>query len=79
MKGVPLQSVTIYGTYSPQNESRWIQMEQEVSPYLDFKASSPLAPSAGKCREENAFPSEIFSEETLSQTIAPGPLRVCVD
>lgn len=47
-------------------------MKQEASPYLDFKASSPLTPSAGKCRADNAFSSEIFSEETLSQIIAPG-------
>lgn len=37
------------------NEYRWIQMEQEVSPNLDFKASSPLTPSAGKCIGDNAL------------------------
>jgi len=47
-------------------------MKQEASPYLDFKATSLLTPSAGKCRADNAFSSEIFSEETLSQIIAPG-------
>lgn len=55
MKGVPLRSDYIWNI-SPQNEYRWIRTEQEVSPYLDFEASSPLTPSAGTCREENAFP-----------------------
>lgn len=71
-RGSITQSVNTYGTFSPKKECRWIKMEQEVSPYLDFKASFPLTPSAGKCRADNAFSSEIFSEETLSQTIAPG-------
>lgn len=44
-------------------------MEQEVSLYLDLKASSPLTPSAGKCRADNASSSEIFSEETLNQQV----------
>lgn len=71
-RGSITQSVNPYETFSPQNEYRWIKMKQEVSTCLDFKASSPLTPSSGKCRADNASSSEIFSEETLSQTIAPG-------
>lgn len=71
-RGSITQSVNTYGTFSPQNEYRWIKMEREVSPYLAFKVSSPLTPSNGKRRADNAFSSEIFSEETLRQTIAPG-------
>lgn len=50
-------------------------MEQEVSLYLDLKASSPLTPSVGKCRADNASSSEIFSEETLNRASAPGTPR----
>lgn len=71
-RGSITQNVNPYETFSPQNEYRWIKMKQEVPTCLDFKASSPLTPFSGKCRADNASSSEIFSEETLSQTIAPG-------
>lgn len=74
MEGAPLQSVTIP---PPPNEYRWIQIEQQVSPNLDFKASSPLTPSAGKCIADHAFSSEIFSEETESNNCPRHSERLC--
>lgn len=74
MKGLLLPRVWIHMEhFAPQNEYRWIKMEQEVSPYLDFKASSPLTHPLANAEQTMPSPLKYLVRKHWVQQLPQAP------